>query len=892
MRKLLFFLFTYLISWSAFSQSFSPPDYLCSTPFELRSALLLDVDGDGDLDAISAGIGFNTSGMETWLNEDGTFVLETDNIPFSQFGSYNLQSGDLDLDGDEDLITVIEGNLAWFSNNGQGQFANPQIIGQDYNDVRSIEVAELNNEPGPELLLTRIDLNEVLAFANDGEGNFGDPVSISTSTTDAIDALAADLNGDGLNDVIAACLNGCDVTWHENLGDMTFGPKVVLTEGQVGTYKLGVADFDQNGHMDIASVGFGSDDLSIFFNSGSGSFGSRVIVSDQVDGATNLAVGDFNDDGSIDLCVGAENIPYPIFFEGNGSGEFTEIPMNQTGGVANPEAYLTGDVDNDGKIDLVTASQNDNKLSWYRQMEGVIADGTVPFHPQFIMNKPSPGANGLAPLDLNEDGLIDLIASEPGAGRLTWYEQLANGDGLGEQQILLELSEGISGISSGDMNGDGLQDLVVSNIGDSTVTVFFKLEGTIAFTELLLDQELDEPYRPVLKDLDNDGDLDVMVAVGWETSVYIYPNNGDGSFGMRMTLCDNCSFARALNAEDLNNDGLPEVMVYFGSFQEIKLFENLGGLNFSAPTPLIDGFNGARDIEFIDFDNDGDLDVFATAIYDNRINYAENLGNLDFAPEAEVPFNFWGAYDLVAFDADLDGDLDLGVTEFFANQIKVVFVEDGAFPGGINVDTPYENPNALLAGDFNGDGSFDLVACFRNYVALYENEAKSCSALKPENLTVDITGTSVVFSWDPIPETEGCRVTVQNTSTQQLNGQNVFGTAVSSLTAPIGFFEPDQGYNWKVQCACSLNPLEKTGSTTDYFSMPPSIMAYPNPTGDQVQVSFTDGGSAFGKPYGLWDIQGRLLEQGIYQGPIDLQHLAVGFYVLKCEGMTTKFYKE
>ncbi len=68
-----------------------------------------------------------------------------------------------------------------------------------------------------------------------------------------------------------------------------------------------------------------------------------------------MAVGDFNSDGHADLCVGASNVSAPTIFLGDGTGTFTELFIPETGGTANPERFLAGDVDNDGKTDLVTS---------------------------------------------------------------------------------------------------------------------------------------------------------------------------------------------------------------------------------------------------------------------------------------------------------------------------------------------------------------------------------------------------------------------------------------------------------------------------------------------------------------------------------------------------------
>lgn len=891
MKHALAFITLLFFSYSGFTQSFAQPEFLSSTPFELRGALLIDLEGDGDLDALAGGVGFNAAGIETWENNNGEFSLVAGNIPFSNFGSGILAAADIDMDGDEDFAAIVDANLVWYANNGSGQFSNPTIVDSDMGDVRSITFGQLDLTAGPEMVVARIDAEDVLAYANDGNGNFGSAITVSSNSQDAIDAVIGDFSGDGLNDIAVACLNGCDVTWHENLGALTFGPQTILTTALNGAYRLALEDYDENGHLDIAVVAFGSDDLSVFFNAGSGVFGPQTVISDHVDGATSLAVGDFNNDGDVDLCVGIENGNFPFLFLGNGAGVFTELLIDEVGSVDNPEQFLAGDVDGDGKMDLVTASQDDNKLSLFRQNPGAVAAGTNPFLHQQLINQPASRVNDQASGDIDGDGLNDLITTERTTGQVTWYKNDASGS-LGGRQVLLDLNEGLAGLDVGDINGDGAADAVVANIPDSTVAIYINQGSGVSFAEIIIDQGLDGPYSPYLSDLDNDGDLDILQASGWDQEVYIYENLGNGIFGSRIVLCDDCLFSTGLAAEDLNDDGLPEVLVYVGQNQEVEIYENLGALTFGTPELIIDNVNGCRDIAILDYDDDGDLDVFSSGIFTNRIRYAENLGNLNFAADVEVPFNVVGVYSFAVLDADFDGDDDLAYADFFANQIRLIVIEEGEFVERRTVDNVFENPVTLIAEDYNGDGIDDLVSGFRNYLAFYGNEANSCSTVRPENLQVNFTANTVTFSWDPISGTEACRITVQN-QLGQTSQRTIFGTEPSSFSAPLSALTAGPGYNWRVQCACSLSPLRATApSLVSFFLEPQELIVFPNPASESVQVQFESGVNPSGQNYTITDLQGRVLMQGVYSNEVNLGSLEKGYYLLGMDGKVSRFFKQ
>lgn len=873
------------------AQPFAEAEYLTSTPFILNGAALIDLDGDGDLDAFSSGTGFNGSGIETWVNTNGTFDLKENNIPLSQTGTGVFGIGDIDADGDEDFATVISENFVWYANDGMGNFSPPSIIDTNVGDIRNIELVDIDGNPGLDLIVTRLTTDDVAAYANDGNGSFGSAVIVTTQSVDPIDVLAGDFDGDGLLDLAVACLNSCDVTWHKNLGGLNFGPQISLGIDQIGTYKLALGDFDENGHLDIASIGFGSDDVSVFFNSGAGNFGSRTIISTSVDGPVDLAVGDFNSDGHADLCVGTQEELYPIYFEGDGSGDFTQISLFETGSVSSSQQLLAGDVNGDGKMDIVTASSYDNKLALLEQKQGVIAPGAVPFFGQQLINKSAPGVSEIILADIDGDGLEDILSTERSSGRVTWYPNLSTGS-FDQQEVLLFLDEGLSGLAADDMDGDGFLDLIVSNDGDSSVTLYLNQGDGSTFIPILIDDELDEPYSPFLSDLDNDGDQDIIVAVGWDAQVYIYPSNGDGSFGARITLCEYCLFSKMVSAKDLNGDGLPEVLVYVGQNQQIVMYENLGGLAFGESEVIIGSFNGARDVEYFDYDEDGDLDVFASAIYDSRINYAENLGGLNFAPEAEVPFNINQAHDLEIFDVDQDGDMDLLMTGGFSNSMLIIYMEDGEFIEKRKFATVYYNPTSLLSGDFNQDGKPDAIACFGNFVAFFSSQALTCAALRPSNTEAVVTATSVDFSWDPVPASAACRISVRD-NMGEITERNIVGLEPSSFTAPLGYFNTGSGYNWRVRCACSLNPIVPTESSAwNSFYIPFQMNLFPNPAEDQLRIEFSDGETPSGQSFRIFDIMGRTMHEGIYTNQINLEGLESGYYLVEVDGRISKFFKK
>jgi hypothetical protein len=248
-------------------------------------------------------------------------------------------------------------------------------------------------------------------------------------------------------------------------------------------------------------------------------------------------------------------------------------------------------------------------------------------------------------------------------------------------------------------------------------------------------------------------------------------------------------------------------------------------------------------------------------------------------------------YSFAVLDADFDGDDDLAYADFFANQIRLIVIEDGEFIERKNVDNVFENPIDIIAEDFTGDGIDDLASGFRNYLTFYANDGNSCSTISPENLQVSFTATAVDFSWDPVPGTEACRITLQDQNAQ-ITQQNIFGQDISDFSAPLSALTAGSGYFWRVQCACSLSPLRATApSSVDFFLVPQELLIFPNPASESFRVQFESGVNPSGKNYTITDLQGRMLMQGIYTNEVNLGSLEKGYYLLGMGGKVSRFFK-
>lgn len=222
-----------------------------------------------------------------------------------------------------------------------------------------------------------------------------------------------------------------------------------------------------------------------------------------------------------------------------------------------------------------------------------------------------------------------------------------------------------------DLDEDGLKDIIVCD-GRLNKVSWIRQEALNEYVEYDLGDIISGPAHAETVDLDEDGDLDVLVAsMGIVTpnndligSVVVLENLGNGKFVNRVLL-ENTPRVTYVGAGDLDGDGDLDLSVgQFGYFEgEIRWMENLGGWEFESHS-LLD-YSGTIHAPTVDFDADGDLDILALVSQDwEEIHAFENDGKGLF--EQRVVYGSmnrdYGSSGISIADIDLDGDLDIAYT--------------------------------------------------------------------------------------------------------------------------------------------------------------------------------------------------------------------------------------
>ena len=313
--------------------------------------------------------------------------------------------------------------------------------------------------------------------------------------------------------------------------------------GRTQSYGGSASDLDGDGYLDLMVINEITADLRILMNRGDGS-GEFDMLEDFVlldDRASPSETTDFNGDGVVDLVVANLDGDNLSILFGDGSGMLVESQKIDVG--EEPRGVAVFDFDGDGDIDIANTNANSDNMSV------LLNDGTGQFpeteaagltffdagHGQADVGTEF----GLMAGDMNEDGLLDLVIGARGTGRSGTVVNLGVGDGTFEFGSLSAPATTPWQLAVGDLDGDGHEDVVTADgslqQSADTVTVLVG-DGTGELSDRQIYQErILQPFAIDTGDLDGDGDLDVVVSNfsgDWE----VLENDGNGQLSLAQSV--------------------------------------------------------------------------------------------------------------------------------------------------------------------------------------------------------------------------------------------------------------------------------------------------------------------------------------------------------------------
>ncbi|MEM9917496.1 MAG: FG-GAP-like repeat-containing protein [Bacteroidota bacterium] len=711
-------LFWLLFSVAASAQ-FSQPEFVTNLT-RPKEAYAVDLDGDSDLDILSQH-DFGKIVWHENIDGQGQFSPEK-RITSELVDIYAFDPVDLDQDGDIDLLVRENiGNRFFLYDNldGKGNFSQRQPLFTTSQTLWFFDCADMDGD-GHIDITALIDTSLLIYKGENGIfSGQADTVDLSGRTFYR-DGRLADMDGDQDMDIVLMSNVGQEIYWFENSdGQGNFSAEQKIRDTIRSVFHIHMADVDLDGDLDVVHSEEGLDDQIILLRNDGNQLGFTPIeLSEEVFlGIRAMALQDINNDQRPDLIFSSftnnssQNISQEeVRWLENGEQGWQASQVLYSGQkFSDIEHFVLADFSGDGQSDLLIGQSNPGSYQW-----GKAVGGSELFASPEEINHPIYGLIDFHVADIDKDGDLDLFSASELDDRIAWYENLDGKGQFGVQKTITRDTDGPIVVETADFDKDGDLDLLVASEIDSTIAWYPNLDGKGQFgsPNIVLADGRTLIRDAIPTDIDRDGDEDILLADGSKREIRWLENvDGKGRFEANASLVNyNHSGTIELKIADLNTDGLPDIVWRASVFERsISWLPNLNGQgSYGAMQSMAyRDFISAHSYDLVDVDNDSDIDVITTAGFgrSERLMLFENTDGQGNFQLKEI-FTNGGTNRVIAADFDLDGDID--IQSGFSTWLENI----GPGPTYVDrkLDYIFASGRLKMAADLNGDGYTDILS--------------------------------------------------------------------------------------------------------------------------------------------------------------------------------------
>ncbi|MBC7741002.1 MAG: VCBS repeat-containing protein, partial [Bdellovibrionaceae bacterium] len=490
----------------------------------------------------------------------------------------------------------------------------------------------------------------------------------------------------------AAILTYKQYTTFNNLGSM--GSTSKLGQNPIELISI---DVNGDGLNDLVVLNSSDPSIGIILSTGGGLYGPMTKVNAICTTPNGIASGDVDEDGKVDLVISCGNSVTTSMqiYKGSGNGQFTfSSNILLAGGEFIPYGITVADINKDGHVDLISSAAG-SAMMYVRKGVG---NGTFLAAVSYATGG-SPGS--IKVLDINKDTNMDIVVINAADSTVSTF--LNNGTGAFTALQIYSTRAGPMALTIADFNGDTYPDFAVANNVDSSVTVFINTT-TSDFAESTTLPAGVGTNSVASVDYNKDGKIDLAVSNGSDSTVSVYTGLGNGQFTALATIAVG-SYPVFLTFDDVNQDTFKDIVVINNGDRQVQILPNQAGLSFDyvkavsgGPIAAVNlGKNGA-----------GKMDVAILNTAAKNVQILTGLGNGLFTSSTLL-----GTLDsssaLLAADLQHSGRTDILVLNPAFSNVRIFLSKLG---GGFDPPTDFSvggGPSALKAADVNNDKNLDLI---------------------------------------------------------------------------------------------------------------------------------------------------------------------------------------
>lgn len=676
-----------------------------------------DFDNDAKIDAVTVSLG--TGKVQVLLGQGNGTFQNVASFTLSG-GAFGVRAADLDGDGDLDLVILRprDNRVNVFLNDGRANFSEKASYAIPSNAV-GVALIDGNGDRKTDLVVSSYEGGSQLRlFTANGDGTFGGPLPLTLDPNSRPAGMAiGDVDGDGRTDLLV--VDNANDTVVLFPGTVTgFGTPEKL---RVGPFPLSIAVGDVNfdGRNDVVVSCFGDQSLSVLRRNGTGWLVSRV----QLDAPpADVTIFDTDADGRNDVVTSLFDHASVSILRGLGDGSLGDEVQLATSAL--PYRSVFADFNKDGKPDMLTSCTGDRMSLFLGKAEGGLFGGVNYFSgldkPEFVTSA-----------DLDGDGVAEVAVVGSAASKVSILRQVAQ-PGLVANKLVpstsYDMGKRTFNVVKGDFNRDGKMDLAVACEGGVKMLINTSTPGNLVLNPVPADPTKyitpgAGPFEVQAADMNGDGSDDLVITDAFARTVSVVRTVVAGaSYETNPEALPLPGEPIGVAVADFTGDGSPDVAVAIIDRALVRIYKNDGTGRLTAmldiPVPA-----GPVYLRTADFNEDGRMDLVVSNSGADSVTVllAQGTGFLPLQLQAgKAPTA------LLTRDLNRDGHADVLVASFLGADFRVMLGDGkGGFPTQTTFPGTYLATGADLA-DVNGDGLPDLLlsSLQTTRVSVYRNVSK------------------------------------------------------------------------------------------------------------------------------------------------------------------------